>query len=109
MQRLSLAIASLFVAATAMPALAQEEQASNIPQVSISDLDLSTAEGADTALNRMRRASRDDCGIDYQRNLDIGVYAVMSACVKADTAAQVDHAGNDTLRARYAERQGGAR
>ena len=49
----------------------------------------------------------DDCGIDEQRNIDIGIYAVMSACVKQDTAAQLDRVGNNMLRARYEERNGG--
>ena len=104
MERLSFAIASLLVLAVATPALAEEEQASNVPQVTLSDLDLNTAAGAETALNRMRRASRDDCGLDEQRNIDIGVYAIMSACVKKDTAAQLDRTGNDMLRARYEQR-----
>lgn len=107
MRRLGFAFASFLVLAVATPAFAEEEQASNVPQVSVSDLDLNTQTGADTALNRMRRASRDDCGIDEQRNVDIGIYAVMSACVKQDTAAQLDRVGNDMLRARYEERNGG--
>lgn len=107
MQRLGFAFASLLVLAAAAPAFA-EEQVSNVPQVSLTDLDLNTPTGADSALNRMRRASRDDCGIDEQRNIDIGIYAVMSACVREDTATQLDRAGNDTLRARYQERNGGS-
>jgi len=93
----------MFVLAAASPALA-EEQTSNVPQVSLTDLDLNTQTGADAALNRMRRASRDDCGIDEQRNIDIGIYAIMSACVKDDTAAQISQLGNDVVRARYEER-----
>jgi UrcA family protein len=110
MHRLGFAFASLLVLAVAAPALAEEEQASNVPQVSLSDLDLNTPSGVDTALNRMRRASRDDCGIDDQRNIDIGIYAIMSACVRDDTASQVQRVGNELLRARYVERGGaGAR
>ena len=108
--RLGFAFASLLVLAVAAPALAEEEQASNVPQVSLSDLDLNTPSGVDTALNRMRRASRDDCGIDDQRNIDIGIYAIMSACVRDDTASQVQRVGNELLHARYVERGGaGAR
>ncbi|MFT3729631.1 MAG: UrcA family protein [Terricaulis sp.] len=104
MHRLSFALAALSVLALAAPAVA-EEQVSNVPQVSLSDLDLNTPAGVDSALNRMRRASRDDCGMDDVRHVDIGIYVIIRACVRDDTAAQVDRLGNDTVRARYQERQ----
>jgi UrcA family protein len=107
MPRLVFAFASTLALAAAAPAIANE-QASNIPQVSVSDLDLNSASGADAALNRIRRASRDDCGIDEQRNIDIGVYAIMKACVREDTAAIIDQVGAQSLRTRYDERNGAA-
>ena len=105
MPRLVFVFASTLTLATAAPAVATE-QASNVPQVSVSDLDLSSTSGADAALNRIRRASREDCGIDEQRNIDIGIYAIMKACVREDTAAIIDHVGAQSLRARYDERNG---
>jgi len=102
MHRLAFALASALVLAAA-PAVAQE-QASNVPDVRVSDLDLNTGSGVDAALARIRRASRDDCGLDDQRKIDIGIYAIMQTCVREDTSAIIDHVGNDTLRARYQER-----
>lgn len=94
------ALASSFaLAAGALaPAAAAERQ------VSYSDLDLSSREGADAALSRIRHAARDECDFNDQRIVPIKQYTRIRACMADYSARAIEASGNSNLQERYAER-----
>jgi UrcA family protein len=106
MQRLMFALASALTLSLSLvvPAAADEAQPAETRQASYADADLSSQAGADAALDRIRRASRDECGIDEQRLLPISIYTYVRTCMREYTSNAVAQSGNAYLRTRYEER-----
>lgn len=96
-----------FLVAAQLPSHAFAEAPVRSSTVSLAGLDLSTAEDAATALNRIERAAGDVCGQSFSRRYGM-TGAAFRACRSETVAATVERMDQPMVTAAYEAEYGAA-